>query len=141
MSLAGAELLEELTAGWPTGQEALAEPLARLFEAARSLPGVTPTLVRRPGISRSLRLGLATPPAGRSRPLFALLDVVEDADAWFVSLCFFADEINDPEELGDLIPEGLMGEDGYCFDLAEPDPARLNYLLARLNEAHATARR
>jgi hypothetical protein len=46
--------------------------------------------------------------------------------------------ITDPEEKGDLIPEGLLGEDGYCFDLDAWNEDDLTYLEKRLAEACAS---
>ena len=45
--------------------------------------------------------------------------------------------IKDPEEEGDLVPEGLLGEDGYCFDLIENDESMISYIGQRIDEAHA----
>jgi hypothetical protein len=47
--------------------------------------------------------------------------------------------ITDPEEKGVLIPLGLLGEDGYCFDLEEWDENYLQYLKTRLDEAREKA--
>jgi hypothetical protein len=70
--------------------------------------------------------------------LFALVDVIDDDPAarW-LSVCFYADMITDPEELGDVAPGGLAGEDARCFDLESG--ARADYILERLKEAHAKA--
>ena len=69
-----------------------------------------------------------------------MADVIDDdpKERW-LSVCFYGDMVTDPEERGDLIPEGLLGDDGYCFDLDEYDEEGLNYILARLTEAHAKA--
>lgn len=93
----------------------------------------------RPGVSYSLRAGVE---AGRDydRPLFAMVDVVDDdPDSRWLSVCFYGDMITDPEEQGDLIPGGLLGEDGYCFDMTEAEEALLGYLRERLEEAHRSA--
>lgn len=93
----------------------------------------------RPGVSYSLR---AVPVAetGYDKPLFAMVDVVDDdpANRW-LSVCFYGEMITDPDEQGDLIPGGLLGEDGYCFDMTEADEALLDYLRERLTEAHRSA--
>jgi len=47
--------------------------------------------------------------------------------------------IEDPEEKGDLIPGGLLGEDGYCFDLYEWDEAALSYIEGRIDQAYEKA--
>ncbi|MFW6333931.1 MAG: hypothetical protein ACOC0W_01580 [Desulfosalsimonas sp.] len=91
--------------------------------------------VSRPGVTYSLR---ATRANQSVRPLFALIDVIDETPRW-LSICFYGDMINDPDELGDLVPEGLMGEDGYCFDVDSNDPALINYIGTRLEEAYEKA--
>ncbi|MDY6823163.1 MAG: hypothetical protein SWH68_05100 [Thermodesulfobacteriota bacterium] len=90
----------------------------------------------RPGVSYSLRC--ACP--GHDRQLFVMADVIDDdpANRW-LSVCFYGDMINDPDELGDLIPGGLLGEDGYCFDIDEGEDALLGYIEARIDEAYQSA--
>jgi len=76
----------------------------------------------------------------KKRALYAMVDVIDDdPDNRWLSVCFYGEMITDPEEKGDLIPEGLLGEDGYCFDLDEYDAKDLDYLKLRLTEAHANA--
>ena len=48
--------------------------------------------------------------------------------------------ITDPDEKGDLIPEGLLGEDGYCFDMDEYDMDEINYIKNRLSQACENAK-
>lgn len=93
----------------------------------------------RPGISHSFRGCLPTADEGRDR-LFVMVDIVDDdpENRW-LSVCFYGDAITDPDELGDLIPGGLLGEDGYCFDLYEYDEGALSYLKERIDEAHQNA--
>ena len=57
----------------------------------------------------------------------------------WLSVCFYADMVNDPDELGDFVPSGLMGKDACCLNLEEDDPAMRDYILARLGEAAASA--
>jgi len=91
----------------------------------------------RPGISYSLR-GIHE--AQKDRPLFVMIDVIDDdpTQRW-LSVCFYGDMIEDPEELGDLIPEGLLGADGYCFDITEPDVKLQEYVGQRIQEAYTRA--
>ncbi len=91
----------------------------------------------RPGVSYSLR---AANPARKDRSLYVMADVVDDDpnDRW-LSVCFYGDMITDPEAKGDLIPDGLLGEDGYCFDLTEPDDNLAGYVEARIEEAYHSA--
>lgn len=88
----------------------------------------------RPGISYSLR-GMHK--NGNERPLFVMIDVIDDdpKERW-LSVCFYGETITDPDEEGDLIPEGLLGDDGYCFDLVEADESRTVYVRRRIQEAY-----
>ena len=69
-----------------------------------------------------------------------MADVIDDdpTERW-LSVCFYGDMVTDPDEKGDLIPEGLMGDDGYCFDLDEYDEEGVEYIKARLTEAFESA--
>ena len=100
-------------------------------------PGVSLDFKARPGISYSLR---ARHEAQRKRELFVLVDVVDDEpESRWLSICFYADMVTDPDELGDYVPEGLMGEDACCFNLDEDDAAMRAYIAARLSEAARAA--
>jgi len=91
----------------------------------------------RPGISYSLR---AMHESQKDRPLFVMIDVIDDdpTQRW-LSVCFYGDMIEDPAQLGDLIPEGLLGADGYCFDITEPDAKLQEYVGQRIREAYTRA--
>ena len=94
----------------------------------------------RPGISYSLR-GIHK--NQKDKPLFVMIDVIDDdpKERW-LSVCFYGDTIQDPDEEGDLIPGGLLGSDGYCFDLTESDEVLEEYVHQRIQEAynHASGR-
>ena len=98
--------------------------------------GVEMSFKARPGVSYSLR---GTCPA-HERELFVMVDVVDDdpADRW-LSVCFFNDQITDPDERGDWVPEGLAGLDACCFDISENDPTLAEYVHARIGEAFEAA--
>jgi len=91
----------------------------------------------RPKISYSLR---AKHLNQRERAFFVMIDVIDDdpSNRW-LSICFYKDMITDPEEKGDLIPGGLHGEDGYCFDLEEWDENYIRYIEDRIEEAYKNA--
>ncbi len=91
----------------------------------------------RPGVSYSLR---AAHPNQKERSLYAMVDIVDDdpAERW-LSICFYGDMVTDPEEKGDLIPEGLAGSDGYCFDIDDAVQEDADYVKARLKEAYESA--
>lgn len=91
--------------------------------------------VARPGLTYSLR---ASGAGQTQRPVFALIDVIDENPRW-LSVCFYGDMISDPEEHGDLVPEGLMGEDAYCFDVDENESDFVGYICKRLSEAHESA--
>ena len=87
----------------------------------------------RPGASYSLR---AAHVKDSDHPLFVMVDVIDDdPDERWLSVCFYGEMITDPDEAGDLIPEGLLGEDGYCFDLYEYNRDEVEYLKQRLAQA------
>ena len=91
----------------------------------------------RPGISYSLR-GIQK--QQNDRPLFVMIDVIDDdPNQRWLSVCFYDDMITDPEELGDLIPGGLLGSDGYCFDITESDEKSKAYVGKRIQEAYENA--
>ena len=93
------------------------------------LSGVSLDFKARPGISYSLR---ARHEAQRKRELFVLVDVVDDEpESRWLSVCFYADMITDPDEKGDYVPEGLMGEDdkGAVSALVQVAGTSVNYQL------------
>jgi hypothetical protein len=90
----------------------------------------------RPGVSYSLR---AKHLRQTKRELLVIMDVIDDPDNRWLSICFYPDMITDPDDKGVLIPLGLLGEDGYCFDLEEWDEEYLHYLKIRLDEAYGKA--
>lgn len=123
---------------WQTDPKLVRPFFARLLEALRG-PGNELEFVERDGVSASLRTKVAGS-ASASGELFCLVDVVEDADGRWLSVCFYADTVSDPEERGNLVPLGLLGEDGYCFDVEEPDPVFEGYVLERIDEARERVR-
>ena len=112
------------------------KPLFAAVAEAMAGAGAACELVVRPGVTASLRASLPGPRSG-PRPLFALADVVEDPDGRFLSVCFYDDAVSDPDERGQCVPKGLLGEDARCFDIEEPDPDMSPYLAARVAEARA----
>ncbi len=99
--------------------------------------GMTLEFNERPGISYSLR---ATHQNQSARPLFVLVDVVDDdAEERWLSVCFYNDMVNDPDELGDFVPQGLMGEDALCLNLDEESAEMAAYIFERIKEAAQSA--
>ena len=108
-----------------------------LYDKLKNMEGVSCSFVARPGVSYSLRPRHVNQ---TTRELFAIVDVIDDdpEERW-LSVCFYGDMISDPEERGELIPGGLAGSDGYCFDMFEDDEVLAEYLAERLDEAGRTA--
>ena len=71
--------------------------------------------------------------------VFSIIDIIDDPDARWLSVCFYNGTITDPDSKGILIPQGILGEDGYCFDLEEFDETLLCYLEKRMDEAYNSA--
>ena len=113
--------------------------LVKLHERLSAKETATLSFKSRPGISYSLRANVAKTGDIEER-LFVMVDIVDDdpENRW-LSVCFYGDMITDPNEEGDLVPEGLLGEDGYCFDLYEYDEAAISYLELRIDEAYANS--
>ncbi|MEJ2097404.1 MAG: hypothetical protein P8Y38_09775 [Deltaproteobacteria bacterium] len=108
-----------------------------LFQDLQQKQGVIVEFHERPGITYSLR-GIHK--SQKDRPLFVMIDVIDDdSKQRWLSVCFYGDMIEDPDERGDLIPEGLLGSDGYCFDLMEHDDALEDYVRHRIQEAYENA--
>ncbi len=92
---------------------------------------------QRSGVSYSLR---AKHINQDKKPLFVMIDVVDDEpDARWLSVCFYASMVQDPEELGDFVPQGLLGEDALCLNLEEDDSHMRDYILQRIGEAAKNA--
>ena len=97
--------------------------------------GVSLEFIPRPGLTYSLR---AVHAAQKKRGLFVMVDVIEDDPRW-LSVCFYGEMISDPEEQGDFVPEGLLGDDAICFDIEERDETLIGYVELRLDEAWRSA--
>ena len=120
---------------WPESPEKNKQIFIRLKDFLNAKPGIIFEFVAREGLTYSLR---AKHKNQKNKPLFAMLDVIEDTPRW-LSVCFYGEYITDPDEAGDYVPEGLLGEDAVCFDLEEYDEDAIKYVEARLTEAHENA--
>ncbi len=125
--------VEEFIEGWKESSLEARAFFVKLKEATEKLSDVSFSFTARPGVSFSLR-----PQRGsqKTRGFFAIIDVIDDdpADRW-LSVCFYADTITDPEQKGDMIPGGLAEGDGYCFDVYNFEDELFEYLMARIEEA------
>ncbi len=122
---------------WSTDPNRTKTCFLQLRDHLEGMDGVRLEFVARPGITYSLR---AAHENQKKRSLFAMVDVIDDdpADRW-LSVCFYKDLVNDPDELADEVPGGLLGEDARCFDLYESDIPMVAYIKERLQHACAAA--
>lgn len=127
--------LQSFVDDWTDTDERNKEAFVRLKAHLDAKEGVQLEFIPRPGVTYSLR---AVHQNQKQRSLFVMVDVIEDDPRW-LSVCFYGDMISDPEEQGDFVPEGLLGEDALCFDIDQYDDAFLQYVEARLDEAHRSA--
>jgi hypothetical protein len=129
--------LDTFLAGWEDNSLQVKKSFVRLKDHIADKGDLGFNFKARPGVSYSLRVRHRLQ---KTRELFLIMDVIDDdpENRW-LSVCFYPDMINDPEEKGVLIPLGLLGEDGYCFDLEEWDENYLQYLKTRLDEAREKA--
>jgi len=126
--------LMEFISGWDADENGMKAVFTEFKEQLESFKDAEIQFNARPGISFSMR-GVKVPDTGR--PLFVMVDVIDDdpSDRW-LSVCFYGDSITDPDELGDLVPGGLLGQDGHCFDVDTPDA--VGYVKSRIAEAYAS---
>jgi hypothetical protein len=122
---------------WEENDSRTRAAFVELRDHVLSLEGTLVDFKARPGVSYSLRPRHVSQ---KRRGLYAMVDVIDDdPDARWLSVCFYGDMITDPDGAGDLVPQGLMGDDGHCFDLYEYDGEALAYIRERLSEAHRAA--
>ncbi len=129
--------LESFIGDWADTPERNKEAFIRLRDYLSAKPEVALEFLPRPGVTYSLR---AAHKNQKQRSLFVMVDVIEDQPRW-LSVCFYGEMIKDPDENGDFVPEGLLGEDAVCFDIEEYNEEMLQYVEHRLDEAndHAAA--
>ena len=122
---------------WQGDDQPMRDWFRLLYEELKKMDNIEYTFVTRPGVSYSLRPQHKNQ---KTRELFAMVDVIDDVpeERW-LSVCFYGDMISDPEERGEVIPGGLAGDDGYCFDMFENDASLALYLVERLKEACKSA--
>lgn len=131
MDKEAARELEAFIDGWQETPEKNKAAFLRLKAHLEKKQGVFFDFLPRPGVTYSLRAAHANQ---KEKSLFAMVDVIEDDPRW-LSICFYGAMISDPEENGDFVPEGLLGEDAVCFDVDTWDDSLIQYVEARLDEA------
>lgn len=129
--------IESFIESWVGDDQPMRDWFQRIYQELKILPDVELKFIGRKGVSYSMRPKYVNQ---KERDLFAIVDVIDDDpdDRW-LSVCFYEDMITDPEERGEVIPEGLSGSDGYCFDMYDNDEVLAQYILARISEAAASA--
>ena len=131
--------MSDLLEGWKNDPKKVKNAFSAVKDKLLSKKDTILSFKSRPNVSYSLRANVKDC-GSKSRPLFALVDIIDDDPGrrW-LSVCFYGDMITDPDELGDLIPGGLLGSDGYCFDISERDDALRKYVGTRIREAYENA--
>ena len=94
--------VEELVQAWQSDPQNARAAFLAYRDYLVGLENVSLEFKARPGVSYSLRARNA---AQKRRELFVLVDVVDDEpESRWLSVCFYADMIQDPDELGDYVP-------------------------------------
>lgn len=122
---------------WVDTKERAKEAFVRLKSRLEAKEGVTLDFVSRSGVTYSLR---AVHENQKEQALFVMVDVIEDSPRW-LSVCSYGEMVSDPDEQGDFVPAGLLGEDAVCFDIDAYDDTVLAYVESRLDEAYQKARK
>jgi len=136
VEMSNAEIdLQSFIEQWQDSPEQNRKCFLELKRVVESLNGVVLDFIPREGVTYSLR---AKHPNQKEKPLFVMIDVIEGDPRW-LSVCFYAKMITDPDEKGDFVPEGLLGEDAVCFDLDEFDDESFGYVEKRIGEAYSCA--
>lgn len=127
--------LRDFIDGWQETSEQNKKGFLFFKELLASMEAVVLEFVPREGVTYSLR---AKHESQKEKPLFVMVDVIEAEPRW-LSICFYADMITDPDENSDFVPGGLLGEDACCFDIEEYNEAMIQYLQQRMAEAYKNA--
>ena len=127
--------MDRFLAQWQEEQTGTKAAFRRLKKSLSVQPRLLLSFKSRPGVSCSLRASVPNREGGG--PLFALVDIVDDdPEKRWLSVCFYEETVTDPSELGNRVPQGILGEDGYCFDVTGYDEDLLSYLEERIDEAY-----
>ncbi len=128
--------LNKLLEDWTDGAPEIKKAFIGFKDHLATLENTVLSFVGRPGVTYSLRVTVKDP-AIKDKPMFVMADIIDDdpADRW-LSVCFFNEMIQDPDELGDFVPGGLLGADAHCFDYDQADDDFAKYIIARIDEAH-----
>lgn len=127
--------IESFVHDWPPSSRQSRDCFVALWQYLRNLPEGRLEFHARPGVSYSLR---GVHRRQSRQPLFVMVDVIDDEPRW-LSVCFYGEAVTDPEERGDPVPGGLLGEDGLCFDIEGSGQTILGYVQDRIGEAYGAA--
>ncbi len=127
----------ELLDGWPNDSRQIKNAFIKFKDNLIKQENITLNFISRPGVTYSLRATAKENPKS-DKPLFVMVDIIDDdpENRW-LSVCFYGEMITDPDDKGDFVPEGLLGEDACCFDLEEYDNAMFQYIQQRIDEAYS----
>ena len=129
------DALTAFTEGWVTDGSLVKDAFVQLRAKLETKEETVLTFKARPGVSYSLRAGRLLDGDPHPR-LYALIDVVDDdPESRWLSVCFYDGTVSDPDQLGNLIPQGILGDDGYCFDVNEKDETLSLFLKQKIDEA------
>jgi len=127
--------LSDILDQWTRDEMNMKDAFIRLADRFVEKDDAALSIISRPGISHSLRARVKAEDSEGT--LIAMIDIVDDdPDNRWLSVCFYGNCVTDSDDMGDLVPGGLLGEDGYCFDLYENDPDAVSYLEQRIDEAY-----
>ena len=129
------QVLTAFTEGWVTDDSLVKDVFMQLMAKLEAKENTVLTFKARPGVSYSLRAARVRDGVQRPR-LYALIDVIDDdPEMRWLSVCFYDGTVSDPDQLGNLIPQGILGDDGYCFDVNEKDETLSLFLKQKIDEA------
>ena len=119
--------ISDLIRNWKSDPQNLKKAFMELRDIIASKENTFITFKSRPGVSHSLRSNVIT--GDKESRIFALVDVIDDdpENRW-LSVCFYNGTITEDKEPGNIIPDGILGEDGYCFDLDANEEYMISYL-------------
>ena len=131
--------LASFVAGWQVDGLGTKSAFTALQSLLEEHEGAVISFHARPGITCSLR-GHIGQESGEGGLLYAMVDIIDDdpKQRW-LSVCFYGERITDPEERGDFVPGGLLGQDAVCFYYDSNDPELLAYIRARIDESYKSS--
>lgn len=127
--------MDDFIEGWSKDDNRCKEAFIELKNYLSAKDDIVLDFIARADVTYSLR---AAHTAQKKRPLFVMVDVIEDEPRW-LSVCFYGQMVTDPDETGDFVPDGLLGEDAICFDLERYEAEMVGYLKDRIDDAHRRA--